>query len=136
MENVLNSVNVFVSRTYKDKADEVEPRPNWVVIVGRNSDEKGQYYTYFEVANEDKTQGTSTEKNRFYFHSKGYLESLNKTTNSKKNNLVITAIRINPSDCCCSRYTLDDTDTTDCKKTCETYNHKTTPKGILIKFRK
>jgi hypothetical protein len=28
MENVLNSVNVFVGRTYKDKADEVEPRPN------------------------------------------------------------------------------------------------------------
>jgi hypothetical protein len=108
---------------------------HWVVIVGRGSSNKGQYYTYYEVAEKEEAEATDTSKNRFYFHAKGYLESIEKTTNSSKKFLIVTAIRINPSNCCCSRYTLDDTNTT-CKDTCETYNHKTTPQGTLIKFRK
>jgi hypothetical protein len=108
---------------------------HWVVIAGRNHDEKGQYYTYFEVAKDKVTEGTSTEDNRFYFASQRYLESKKKTISSTKKDIIVTAVRINPSDCCCSRYTLDDTDKT-CKDICETYNHKTTPKGTLIKFRK
>ena len=44
---------------------------HWVIIVGRDSDDEGVYYTYFEVAQEamDKQGnklGTSEERNRFY----------------------------------------------------------------------
>jgi hypothetical protein len=51
---------------------------HWVVITARRHDVKGAYYTYMEVAHrqtdkkdENFVQGTSTDRNRFYFDPVG-----------------------------------------------------------------
>lgn len=128
---------------------------HWVIIVGRDSDDEGVYYTYFEVAqsNEDKYEdgekkGTSAVYNRFYKTSEGYLKAKKNTVNSQKGSIpVVTAIECAVTNCCCSKDYFTDEKTINCD--CEEKefhnrrnNNKDTgiyeqnrAKGNLLKFR-
>jgi hypothetical protein len=127
---------------------------HWVIIVGRDSDDEGVYYTYFEVAqsNEDKykdgeKKGTSTVYNRFYKTSEGYLKGKNKTMNSDSDRYpIVTAIECAVTNCCCSRDYFESGKTRNCdceeKEFHNRRNSKDTgiyeqnrAKGNLLKFR-
>ena len=128
---------------------------HWVIIVGRDSDDEGVYYTYFEVAqsNKDKYEdgekkGTSAVYNRFYKTSEGYLQAKNKTQNKDALRLgIVTTIEINVTNCCCSRnyFEYGKTRNCDCEEK-EFHNRRNNngetgvyeqnrAKGNLLKFR-
>jgi hypothetical protein len=134
LNNLLENGNpVIVGVNYLDVGGNFDGVTNhWVVINGRGTDSKGVYYTYYEVA-QSSDLGTSTERNRFYFTSDGYLEALNPTVNSKKYNPIVTVIRYEPNDCACDRNNFE---VKIQKKKCgEIYNHTSSPNGTLIKIR-
>jgi hypothetical protein len=123
---------------------------HWVIIVGRDSDDEGVYYTYFEVAQEVKDDlgnklGTSEERNRFYLTSEGYLKGKNKTMNSGSERYpIVTAIECAVTNCCCSRDYFEDGSNCDCEEK-EFHNRRNSKdtgiyeqnraKGNLLKFR-
>jgi hypothetical protein len=105
---------------------------HWAVIVGRGNDEKGTYYTYFEVA-QDKKNGVDLDNNKFYLTEQGYLEASNPTISRTGLKPIVTAIRYEPNKCACDRANFTkDTPPEECG---DFYNHKKEPKGTLIKIR-
>jgi hypothetical protein len=130
---ITNRTPVIVGVDYKDGSSNSDNiTDHWVVIVGKGTDAKGVYYTYYEVAKDQKEDGTSTKNNRFYFNNSGLLESIGKTTNSSKNTLIITILRVKPDDICCSRSLYESDKNYD---SCDYKSHKSKPKGALIKIR-
>jgi hypothetical protein len=134
LDNLLDGGKpVMVGVDYKSGSSNFDGiTDHWVIITGRNNDDNGTYYTYFEVAQSDE-KGTSTDQNRFYLNANGYLEGLNPTVNSAWYKPIVTVIRVEPNNCACDRNNYDNKEP---KEMCGSiYNHRTSPKGTLIKIR-
>jgi uncharacterized LabA/DUF88 family protein len=139
LDNAISSgIPIIVGVDYKKNDPAInfdKITDHWVIINGKGSDNKGVFYTYFEVAqpnDEENNAGTSTDRNRFYVNEHNQLIGLFPTVNGNENTPVVTSIRIIPNNKCCSRevYEKINDDCTDY------YIHKTNSKGSLIEIKR
>jgi hypothetical protein len=139
LDNEISSGNpVIVGVDYKKNDPAInfdKITDHWVIINGKGSDDKGVFYTYFEVAqpnNKGNNRGTSTDRNRFYVNEHHQLIGLFPTVNGNENTPVITSLRIIPNNKCCSRKVYEKIN----DNCTDYYIHKTNSKGSLIEIKR
>ena len=83
-------VGVDYGKTKHDDNNQDKTTDHFIVIVGRGSDDNGEFFTFYENAVNNKDKGTKISTNRLYIQSDGTLKG--KTSWSNKLTYIVTQV--------------------------------------------